>query len=101
MAVEDAAALGVLFSDMTSEDEVSARLELFNKLRVNRVAGTQIISSMHKWDPTQVSKDDSGYFEGNIPRTYTQRQPILSYLLTPYRRQRRLGKVQLRQQRHP
>lgn len=69
MALEDAAALGMLLSDMASEDEVPARLDLFNALRVPRVAVTQIISSMHQWDPTQVLEDEVHHFGDKVPGT--------------------------------
>ncbi|KAM6540354.1 hypothetical protein FALCPG4_002072 [Fusarium falciforme] len=69
MALEDAAALGMLLSDMASEDEVPARLDLFNALRVPRVAVTQIISSMHQWDPTQVLEDEVHHFGDKVPET--------------------------------
>lgn len=68
MAIEDAAALGVLLSNMTSKDDISARLDMFNQLRVKRVAATQIASSMHQWDPTRVSEEQRQYFDGDVPR---------------------------------
>ncbi|WYZ41250.1 hypothetical protein EsH8_V_000145 [Colletotrichum jinshuiense] len=81
MAVEDAAALGVLLSNVASKDDVSARLELFNELRVKRVAATQTISSMHKWDPSRISDEQSRYFDGRIPPPHP---PItVTHLLLP------------------
>ncbi|TDZ38247.1 3-hydroxybenzoate 6-hydroxylase 1 [Colletotrichum spinosum] len=68
MAIEDAAALGVLFSDRSSVDEVPERLQLFNQLRVKRAATIQIISSQHKWDPTKVPAEYLHYFDGKVPR---------------------------------
>jgi salicylate hydroxylase len=68
MAIEDAAALGILLSDLDSEDDVSRRLELFSKLRAPRVASTQVISSMHQWDPTKVKESEKRFFNGKIPR---------------------------------
>ncbi|KAJ0303216.1 hypothetical protein COL516b_006730 [Colletotrichum fioriniae] len=68
MAIEDAAALGVLLSNMTSKDDISARLDMFNQLRVKRVAATQTASSMHQWDPTRVSEEQRQYFDGDVPQ---------------------------------
>ncbi|KXH29462.1 hypothetical protein CSAL01_01673 [Colletotrichum salicis] len=69
MAIEDAAALGVLLSSMTSKDEISTRLDMFNQLRLKRVAATQTASSQHQWDPTRVSEEQRQYFDGDIPQT--------------------------------
>ncbi|KAF5962979.1 salicylate hydroxylase [Fusarium bulbicola] len=69
MAIEDAAALGILLSNLDSEDDIYPRLELFSKLRAPRVASTQIISSMHKWDPTKVKESEKRFFDGKIPQT--------------------------------
>lgn len=45
MALEDTAALEVLFSDWTADDDVEKRLRLFNQLRLPRVVATQILSN--------------------------------------------------------
>ncbi|CZR40566.1 uncharacterized protein FPRO_05466 [Fusarium proliferatum ET1] len=69
MAIEDAAALGVLLSDLDSKDDVYPRLELFSKLRAPRVASTQVISSMHQWDPAKLRESEKRFFNGKIPQT--------------------------------
>ncbi|OHE97265.1 hypothetical protein CORC01_07519 [Colletotrichum orchidophilum] len=69
MAIEDAAALGVLLSALTSKDEIETRLDMFNRLRVKRVAGTQTTSSQHRWDPTLVTEEQRQYFDGDVPQT--------------------------------
>ncbi|TIC92552.1 6-hydroxynicotinate 3-monooxygenase [Colletotrichum higginsianum] len=69
MAIEDAAALGVLLSQVESADEVPARMDMFNKLRWCRVAATQLLSSEHRWDPSQLSAEQRGYFSGDVPHT--------------------------------
>ncbi|WQF88258.1 Putative FAD-binding domain, FAD/NAD(P)-binding domain superfamily [Colletotrichum destructivum] len=68
MAIEDAAALGVLLSQVGSADEVPARMDMFNKLRWGRVAATQLLSSEHRWDPSRLSEEQRGYFGGDVPR---------------------------------
>ncbi|KAK1489646.1 hypothetical protein CTAM01_11085 [Colletotrichum tamarilloi] len=83
MAIEDAGALGVLLSNVTSKDDISTRLDMFNQLRVKRVAATQTASSMHQWDPTRVSEEQRQHFDGNVPRKdippwiYVVRVPVL------------------------
>ena len=67
MAVEDAAALGILLSHVKSVSEVEERLALYNQLRVKRVAGIQIISTMHQWDPSKLSKEEASHFDGKCP----------------------------------
>ncbi|GKT60015.1 salicylate hydroxylase [Colletotrichum tofieldiae] len=69
MAIEDAAALGVLLSDIGSKEDISARLDMFNELRLKRVAATQTLSYDHKWDPAQLSEEQRGYFDGKVPQT--------------------------------
>ncbi|KZL68492.1 salicylate protein [Colletotrichum incanum] len=69
MAIEDAAALGVLLSNLDSKEEISARLDMFNELRLKRVAATQILSSEHEWKPTRLSEEQRGYFDGKVPQT--------------------------------
>ncbi|KAF3070005.1 3-hydroxybenzoate 6-hydroxylase 1 [Trichoderma lentiforme] len=71
-AIEDAAALGVLFSDLESASEVHDRLEAFNKLRVRRVGGTQVLSSLHEWDPLKLPQEYTKYFDGKVPYTHRE-----------------------------
>ncbi|CAJ0538530.1 Ff.00g065910.m01.CDS01 [Fusarium sp. VM40] len=66
MAIEDAAALGILLSDMDSKDDIPARLKQFDELRVPRVAATQIISAMHQRDPSKVKDEEKHFFNGRI-----------------------------------
>jgi salicylate hydroxylase len=67
MAVEDGAALGVLFSDLTSEDEVPQRLELFQKLRFDRVSAIQLLSSVGQDEIHKVIESARPYFQGSVP----------------------------------
>ncbi|GKT44843.1 6-hydroxynicotinate 3-monooxygenase [Colletotrichum spaethianum] len=71
MAIEDAAALGVLLSKIDSKEEISTRLDMFNKLRLKRVAATQLLSAEHRWDPTVLSEEQRGYFDGKVPREWS------------------------------
>lgn len=45
MALEDGSCLGVLLSDIKSLDEIPARFELFQQIRYERTACTQILSN--------------------------------------------------------
>jgi salicylate hydroxylase len=65
--VEDGATLGVLFSDLKSKDEVQHRLELFQKMRFNRVSAIQILSSVGQDEIQKVIPAAQPYFEGTIP----------------------------------
>lgn len=67
MAGEDAAALGILLSHVTSASEVKERLALYSQLRVKRVAEIQIFSTRHQWDPSKLSKGEALYFDGKCP----------------------------------
>lgn len=83
MAIEDAAALGVLLSQVESADEVPARMDMFNELRWCRVAATQLLSSEHRWDPSQLSAEQRGYFSGDVPRESCLRPPCLMCVEAP------------------
>ncbi|EQB48344.1 hypothetical protein CGLO_12432 [Colletotrichum gloeosporioides Cg-14] len=68
MAIEDAAALGVLMSRLTTLEDIPTRLEMFNDLRVKRAATVQLMSSQHKWDPKKVPEEYVHYFGEDIPQ---------------------------------
>lgn len=67
MAVEDGAALGVLFSDLSSKEEVKRRLELFQKLRFDRVSAIQLLSSVGQDEIHKVVDRAQPYFLGPVP----------------------------------
>lgn len=67
MAVEDGAALGVLFSDLASKDEIPRRLELFQKLRFDRVSAIQLLSSVGQDEIHKVMDTARPYFQGPVP----------------------------------
>lgn len=69
MAIEDAAALGVFLSRLTTLEDIPTRLEMFNDLRVRRAATVQLMSSQHKWDPRKIPAEYVHYFGEDIPRT--------------------------------
>lgn len=65
-AIEDAAALGVLFSATASSaispDKVSARLELFDALRLPRVRATQTMSNKMMGDLNKMVEEVKTYY---------------------------------------
>jgi 2-polyprenyl-6-methoxyphenol hydroxylase-like FAD-dependent oxidoreductase len=82
MAVEDAAALGVLFSDLRSKEEISARLNLFQELRLERVSAMQILSSVGQDEHMKIADKLRPYFKGTPPsESHHPLQPIFSLLL--------------------
>ncbi|KAJ9611833.1 hypothetical protein H2204_015152 [Knufia peltigerae] len=67
-SVEDGAALGVLFSHLGSKDEVHRRLELFQKLRFDRVSAIQLLSSVGQDEIHKVVESAQPYFHhGPVP----------------------------------
>lgn len=67
MAIEDGAALGVLFSDLQSKDEIAARLALFQRLRLNRVSAMQVFSSVGQDESAKIAERAQPYVEGSLP----------------------------------
>lgn len=62
MAVEDAAALGVFMSGLSSSEDVNARLQLFQELRHDRVCAMQILSSWGVLGYPKVFERSKPYF---------------------------------------
>ncbi|KAL1983996.1 hypothetical protein VTN96DRAFT_9681 [Rasamsonia emersonii] len=69
-AIEDAAALGVLFSHFTPTDSVSSRLQLFESVRRDRASAIQIFSLVGT-DQAEKMKEAAGVHikDGKIPTT--------------------------------
>ena len=61
-AIEDAAALGVLFSSDTTSDTVASRLELFDTLRLPRVRATQTMSNKMMGDLNKMVEEVKTYY---------------------------------------
>ncbi|SMQ47092.1 unnamed protein product [Zymoseptoria tritici ST99CH_3D7] len=65
MAIEDAAVLGVLISQMSSRAEIPSRLALFQELRKDRVCAMQIFSRQQQ---DHASMDEAEkYVKGKLP----------------------------------
>ena len=70
MAIEDGAALGVLFSDLRSKDEIPDRLALFQRLRLNRVSAMQVFSSVGQDEAAKIAGVVQPYVEGPVPSKF-------------------------------
>jgi hypothetical protein len=70
MAIEDGAALGVLFSDLQSKDEIPDRLALFQRLRLNRVSAMQVFSSVGQDEAAKIADLVKPYVDGVVPSKF-------------------------------
>lgn len=67
MAIEDGAALGILFSDLRSKDEIADRLAMFEHLRLDRVSAMQIFSSVGQDEAAKITALAQPYVKGHLP----------------------------------
>jgi salicylate hydroxylase len=70
MAIEDGAALGALLSSIKSKDEIPARLQLFQKLRIDRVSAMVIFSSVGQDESARIADIARQYVKGPLPREF-------------------------------
>ena len=70
MAIEDGAALGVLLSNIRSNDEIPARLQLFQQLRIDRVSAMVIFSSVGQDESARIADIARPYVKGPVPSEY-------------------------------
>lgn len=70
MAIEDGAALGVLLSDLGSKAEVTDRLALFERLRLDRVSAMQVFSSVGQDESAKIADIARPYVRGPLPSKY-------------------------------
>jgi salicylate hydroxylase len=61
-AMEDAAALGILFPAQITKDDVTRRLEEWNQLRLPRVRATQTMSNKMMGDLSKMVEEAKSYF---------------------------------------
>ncbi|KAJ9612883.1 hypothetical protein H2200_002824 [Cladophialophora chaetospira] len=67
MALEDAVGLNVLFTDVSSADEVSSKLQQFDELRLPRVSAIQTMSNKMMGPPDKMISEIKRYYGGEIP----------------------------------
>ena len=70
MAIEDGAALGALLSNIRSKDEIPARLQLFQQLRIDRVSAMVIFSSVGQDESARIADIARLYVKGPLPSEY-------------------------------
>lgn len=70
MAIEDGAALGALLSNIRSKDEIPARLQLFQQLRIDRVSAMVIFSSVGQDESARIADLAKPYVKGPVPSEY-------------------------------
>ena len=70
MAVEDGAALGVLLSQIKSRDEIPARLQLFQQLRIDRVSAMIVFSSVGQDESARIAEAAKPYVKGPVPSEF-------------------------------
>lgn len=67
MSIEDAGALGVLFSSIDSKASIPARLQLFQSLRYSRASAIQIFSNFGQDEATKMAAEAAKYCSGKVP----------------------------------
>lgn len=67
MAIEDAAALEVLLSDLAPGDTVEDRLKLWNQLRLPRCSATQFLSNRWYKDVEERDAGMKKWYQGPLP----------------------------------
>jgi salicylate hydroxylase len=67
MAIEDAAALGVLLSGVKSKDAIAERLQQFEQLRLKRVAAMVIFSSVGQDEAHKIKDIVRPFVDGPLP----------------------------------
>ena len=67
MAIEDAAALGVLLSGLKSKDAIPQRLQLFEQLRLRRVSAMVIFSSVGQDEAHRIKDMVKPFVDGSLP----------------------------------
>ncbi|KAJ9615479.1 hypothetical protein H2200_001554 [Cladophialophora chaetospira] len=68
MAIEDGAALGVLLSSIKSKNEIPARLQLFQDLRIDRVSAMVVFSSVGQDEAARIADVARQYVKGPLPQ---------------------------------
>ncbi|KAJ4247096.1 hypothetical protein NW762_013234 [Fusarium torreyae] len=67
-AIEDAGALGIMLSNLQSQEDIFRRLELVQKLRRNRAAAMQIFSNVGQDQSDRIANEVAPFIEGPVPK---------------------------------
>ncbi|KEF59116.1 uncharacterized protein A1O9_03960 [Exophiala aquamarina CBS 119918] len=80
MSIEDAGALGVLFSNIDSKASIPARLQMFQSVRYNRASAVQIFSNFGQDEATMMAAEAAKYGFRKVPTTQMEfHQFLYSY----------------------
>lgn len=74
-AIEDAGALGCVLKGLESPEEVSARLEVFEKVRIKRASMIQTLSKVRVGKENEVEREIRQYVPpgSKVPGTFAER----------------------------
>lgn len=71
-AIEDGAALGILFASLSSAEDISARLQLYETIRKKRAAALQILSNAGQEDVGLITEEVQKYIDGPVPKNHEE-----------------------------
>ncbi len=81
-SIEDAGALGVLFTNIESSSDVLGRLEAFERMRYRRASAIQILSNAGQDQVYKVQEKARKYIDGDVPGEYFYCNRIGSQCMT-------------------
>lgn len=67
ISIEDAGALGVLFANITSKQQIRERLQLFQSMRYDRASAVQIFSNFGQDEAYKIEAEARKYCKCEIP----------------------------------
>ncbi|KAK6367978.1 hypothetical protein LTS17_010131 [Exophiala oligosperma] len=70
--IEDGAALGIIFANVTSKDDIPRLLGLFQEVRHDRAAAIQCLSNVGYDEAGTVGKLLEQYIQGPVPKTFDE-----------------------------
>ena len=77
-AIEDAGALSVLFSNLSSKDLIRDRLHIYQDVRKNRAASIQVLSNAGQDEAAKIEAEARKYMEGRpVPGKSNQVNPVI------------------------
>ena len=85
--IEDAGAISALFRDVTSKDDITRRLALFEEVRVKRALRVQTLSKVRSGREREVAGEIGEFLEDGMVGMFTvgcvERKGILMMFLAP------------------
>lgn len=65
-AIEDAGAISILFQDLSSAEDLPARLALFEKVRTKRASRIQVVSKVRVGKEEEIAEELKRYLEDGM-----------------------------------